>query len=629
VTEGRTQRKLSAILSADVKGYSLLMADDETATIKTLTAYRDLISSLTRKHQGRVVDSPGDNILVQFGSVVDAVRCAVEIQEELKSRNAELPENRRMDFRIGVHLGDIIQEGTRIYGDGVNIAARIEGLAEPGGISISQNVHDQVVNKLRLGYKYQGEHKVKNISKPVSVYRVLIGADMPRDVLPGKNGKHLKRWIWAAVVVVVLLLAASAAIFWNYYYLPAPMDIDPKGKMTFDLPEGPSIAVLPFNNLSGDPNQDYFSDGITENIISALSQNSELLVIARNSTFVYKGKSIDVRQVGHELGAKYVLEGSIQKTGDRFRITAQLIDSQTGNHLWSERYDHELKDIFALQDGITINIMKALGVELGQGEQFQSQVGQIDNLEVFLKLLDARKHFFRFNQVENGLARQKIEEVIEKDPGIPVAYLLLGSTHIIDLWLGTSGNQIISFGKATEAARKALALNEKDPNVHILMGHLFMMRKEHEKAILEMKRAIALNPSSADAYNFVGYFLYLSDRPVEGIRFIKKSIRLNPFPPAFYLHHLGHAYRLAGQYDEAIEAYKRSAKIEPDNVFAYIGLAATYSLMGRIREAHEAGLEVLRIHPEFSLKEFAKVAPLKNQDQLKLLIEALRKARLE
>ena len=348
MAEGRTKRKLRAILSADVKGYSILMSDDDAATVKTLTAYRDLISSLTRKHQGRVVDSPGDNILTEFGSVVDAVRCAVEIQEELQTRNTELPENRRMDFRIGVHLGDIIQEGTRIYGDGVNIAARIEGLAEPGGISISQNAYDQVENKLRLGYEYQGEHEVKNISKPVTVYRVLISPDMASSPLPGKSRKHLKRWLWAAVGTVVLLLGISAAIFWNYYYLPAPVDIDPEGKMTFALPKGPSIAVLPFNNMSRDPDQDYFCDGITENIISALSHIPTLFVIARNSTFAYKGKPVDVRQVGRELGAQYVLEGSIQKTGERIRITAQLIDAKSGNHLWSERYDRELKDIFAV-----------------------------------------------------------------------------------------------------------------------------------------------------------------------------------------------------------------------------------------------------------------------------------------
>jgi adenylate cyclase len=628
MTEGRTKRKLRAILSADVKGYSILMADDEAATVKTLTAYRDLISSLTRKHQGRVVDSPGDNILAEFGSVVDAVRCAVEIQEELKTRNTELPENRRMVFRIGINLGDIIQEGTRIYGDGVNIAARIEGLAEPGGISISQNAHDQVENKLRLGYEYQGEHEVKNISKPVAVYRVLIDPDMAGDILPGKKRTHLKRWLWAAVVTLILVLGISAAIFWNYYYLPAPVDIDPEGKMAFELSEGPSIAVLPFNNMSGDPDQDYFCDGITENIIYALSHNPGLLVIARNSTFTYKGKSVDVRKVGRELGAQYVLEGSVQITGERIRITAQLIDAKSGNHLWSERYDRDLKGLFALQDEITLKIMAGLGVEL-QGEGVRSFFKGINNLEVLKKLMQSVGQISRINKEGNVLAREKAEEIIALDPDIAVAYVLIGYSHIWDLFYGTSTHPLISIGKATEAARKAVTLDDNNSDAHCLMSYIFLARKEHEKAIAEAKRAIALNPNSSEAYNMLGLALFYSGSPVESIGFLKKAIRLNPFPRSIYLFNLGTAYSAARQYEEAIEAFKKSIKRQPNNIFAYVGLTGTYSLMGREKEAHEAALEVLKIDPEFSLKKLAKALPSKNQDRLKRYIEALRKAGLK
>ena len=628
MTEGRTKRKLRAILSADVKGYSILMADDEAATVKTLTAYRDLISSLTRKHQGRVVDSPGDNILAEFGSVVDAVRCAVEIQEELQALNAELPENRRMDFRIGINLGDIIQEGTRIYGDGVNIAARIEGLAEPGGISISQNAHDQVANKLRLDYEYQGEHEVKNISKPVAVYRVLIDSDMAGDVLPGKKRTHLKRWLWAAVVTVVLVLGISAAIFWKYYYLPDLVDIDPDGKMEFELPKGPSIAVLPFNNMSGDPDQDYLCDGITENIISALSHSPNLFVIARNSTFAYKDKSLDVRKVGRELGAQYVLEGSVQKTGERIRITAQLIDAKSGNHLWSERYDRDLKDIFALQDEITLKIMADLGVEL-QGEGVRSFFKGINNLEVLKKLMQSFGQLSRINKEGNVLAREKAEEIIALDPDIAGAYILIGYSHIWDLFYGTSTHPLISIGKATEAARKAVTLDDNNSDAHILISFIFLTRKEHGKAIAEAKRAIALNPNSSDAYNMLGLALFYSGRPVESIGFLKKAIRLNPFPRSIYLFNLGNAYSAARQYEEAIEAFKKSIKRQSNNIFAYVGLTGTYSLMGREKESHEAALEVLKIDPEFSLKKFAKTVPSKDQDRLKRYIEALRKAGLK
>jgi adenylate cyclase len=628
VEERKTKRKLAAILSADVKGYSILMADDEAATVRTLTAYRDLISALTRKHQGRVVDSPGDNLLAEFLSVVDAVRCAVEIQEELKTRNADLNENRRMVFRIGIHLGDIIQEGTRIYGDGVNIAARIEGLAEAGGICISRSAYDQVRNKLSLEYENLGEHTVKNISEPVRVYRVVLGPDMAGDVLPGKKKRRAKRWLWAAVGAVVLLLGISAGIFWNYYYLPAPVDIDPEGKMAFALPEGPSIAVLPFNNMSGDPSQDYFCDGITENIISALSHSSMLFVIARNSTFAYKGKSIDVRKAGRELGARYVLEGSIQKTGERIRITAQLIDAKSGNHLWSERYDRDLKDIFALQDEITLKIMMGLGVELG-GEGFRSRVEGINNLDVLQKLTQAVGYLSCMNKEDNVLARQKAEEIIAIDPDIAVAYVLIGLTHIMDLGFGTSPLPLVSLGKATEAARKAVTLDDNNSDAHLLMSHIFLMRKEHEKAITEAKRAIALNPNSADAYEALGVVLSLSDREVEAIGFIKKAIRLNPFPPGYYLNFLGVAYTGAKQYEEAIEAYKKSIKREPNCIFPHINLAWTYSLMGREKDAHEAALDVLKIDPDFSLKNFAKTSAFKNQDKKERAMEALRKAGLK
>lgn len=623
------KRKLCAILSADVEGYSRLMGEDEDATIRTLTTYRELMSTLIQKHRGRVVDSPGDNLLAEFLSVVDAVRCAVEIQEELRVRNAELPENRKMEFRIGINLGDVVEEGERIYGDGINIAARVEGIAEGGGICISGTVYDSIKNKLSLSYESLGEHTVKNIKEPVRVYRMRIGPEAAAPAVKEKKKARAKRWLWAAVAAVVLFLGITAAIFWNYYYLPAPVDIDPEGKMTFALPKGPSIAVLPFKNMSEDPKQDYFCDGITENIISALSHFSSLFVIARNSTFAYKGKSIDVRQVGRELGARYVLEGSVQKTGERIRITAQLIDAKSGNHLWSERYDRDLKDIFALQDEITIKIMTALGVELGEGEQLRSRVKGINNLDVFLKLVQAAGYLYRMNREGNVLARQKAEEMIAIDPDVSMAYALIGWTHIGDLWLGTSTHPLISFAKATEAARKAVTLDDHNSIAHLLISFIFLTRKEHEKAINEAKRAIALNPNSADAYSMLGFILALSDRPVEGIGFCEKAIRLNPVPPSYYFSSLGFAYLGAGQYEEAIEAYNKSIKKQSNHILAHIGLAGIYSLMGREKDAHEAALEVLKIDPELSLKKLAKVVPMKNQDELKRYIGAMRKAGLK
>jgi len=395
------ERKLTAILSADVAGYSRLMREDEEATIRTLTDYRRAMASLIQQYRGRVVDSPGDNLLAEFASVVDAVNCAVEIQRELVVRNAELSEDRRMEFRIGVNLGDIVIEGERIYGDGVNIAARMEGLAEGGGICLSGTVYDAIGNKIGLEYENLGEQEVKNISKPVRAYRVLIGTEA--------DEKKAKSRIWRRVAitlgVILVLLAGAAGVIWNVYFRLPDVKGMRGGMKEFALPEGPSIAVLPFDNMSGNPEQEYFSDGLTENIIAGLSANRQLLVIARNSTFSYKGRSVKVQEVARELGAQYVVEGSVQKTKDRVRITAQLIDANTGHHVWTDTYDRELKDIFALQDEITMKIMTAVGMKLVVGEQYGEIHPPSGSLEVFKKTLKAGEYFMRMNKEDNILAR--------------------------------------------------------------------------------------------------------------------------------------------------------------------------------------------------------------------------------
>jgi len=362
MTEEQAKRKLTAILSADVKGYSRLMEDDEEATVRTITAYRELMVSQIQNQNGRVVDAKGDNLLAEFSSVVDAVRCAVEIQKELGRRNAELPENRKMEFRIGVNLGDVIEEGETIYGDGVNIAARLEALAEGGGIRISGTTYDQVENKLGLEFEYLGEQAVKNIRKPVRVYRVR---------MEGFNSG-------------------------------VEMGQGPP------LPDKPSIAVLPFVNMSGDPEQEYFSDGMSEDIITSLSQSPDMFVIARNSTFVYKGKPVNVQQVSRELGVRYVLEGSVRKVGNRVRITAQLIDALKGHHLWAERYDRDLENIFAIQDEITLKILTALQVKLTDGEQARLYSKGTENIEAYLKIGQARSYFYRFDR---GRGRRAVTSI--------------------------------------------------------------------------------------------------------------------------------------------------------------------------------------------------------------------------
>ena len=401
------KRKLTAILSADVEGYSRLMGEDEEATVRTLTAYREVLTTLIQQHNGKVLDSPGDNLLAEFVSVVDSVQCAVAVQKEIKARNDELPENRRMQFRIGINLGDVIQEKDRIYGDGVNIAARLEGLAEPGGICISKTAFDHIEAKLPLGYEFLGEQEVKNIAKPVEAYRVLME---PRVTVANEKeaAEAIPFWrrkavIAGAIAAVVVLIGVSV---WNLYLRPLPIEPASVEKMAYPLPEKPSIAVLPFDNMSDDPKQAYISDGITENIIMALSKTPKLFVIARNSTFVYKDKPINIKQAAEELGVRYILEGSVQKMENLVRITAQLIDATTGRHQWAERYDRELKDIFALQDEITLEIITALQVELTEGEQSRIHRGGTTNLEAFLKILKGREHHFKFTKEDMEIAKR-------------------------------------------------------------------------------------------------------------------------------------------------------------------------------------------------------------------------------
>ncbi|NIS62943.1 MAG: adenylate/guanylate cyclase domain-containing protein, partial [Proteobacteria bacterium] len=504
-TEG-FKRKLTTMFSADVAGYSRLMGEDEAATVKTITAYRNIMAELIKQHRGRVVDSPGDNVLAEFTSVVDAVQCAVAVQKEFQARNAELPEDRRMEFRIGINLGDVIEEEDRIYGDGVNIAARLEALADPGGICISKTAFDQIETKLPLGYEYLGEQTVKNIAKPVGAYQVLME---PRVTVAGKEEKVLP------------------------------------------LPEEPSIAVLPFANISGDPEQEYFSDGLTEEIITALSKVDKIFVIASNSTFSYKGKPVKVQQVGEELGVRYVLEGSVRKAGDRVRITAQLIDALTGHHLWAERYDRDLKDIFALQDEITMRILTALRVTLTEGEQARMYDKGTENLDSFLKVLQGMHYLLRFNEDDNVVARQMFEEAVPLDPENPVAHTMLGWTHVMDVWYGSSESPGKSMERASELAQKAIALDETQDSAHSLLGHIYLMMRQYDMAIAEGERAVALNPNGADAHAHLAMTLNYVGRREEAIALFKKAIRLNPMPPNWYLTHLAFTYRLTGKNEEA------------------------------------------------------------------------------
>jgi adenylate cyclase len=580
--EKRAKRKLTAILSADVKGYSGLMEEDELGTVRTLEAYREMIAEVIRNYSGRVVDSPGDNLLAEFTSVVNAVESAVEIQNELKSKNAELPENRRMEFRIGINLGDVIEEGERIYGDGVNVAARIEGLAEGGGVCISRTAFDHVEGKLGLEFEYLGEQSVKNIKKPVRIYRVRMESSVS----------------------------------------------DVERSQELPLPDKPSIAVLPFVNMSGDPDQEYFSDGVAEEIITALSKTPKLFVIARNSSFTYKGKSVWIPTVSRELGVRYVLEGSVRKAGDKVRITAQLIDAKTNQHLWAERYDRNLNDIFAIQDEISMKIITAMEVKLTRGESARLYAKGTENLEAYLRVLQGREYYYRFNKEDNLRARKMCEEAIALDPEYPMPYLILGGTHFLDIYVGWSKSPRESMERAAELAQRCIALDDSFSPAHGLLSGVYLMQKQHDKAIFEAEKAVALDPNSADDNARLGNVLNFAGKPEEAILAFEKAIRLNPFPPSNYFHGLGMAYRETGQYEQAMTAAEKAIQKQPDNIYAYIVLASTCSLLNRKEQAHAASSEVLRIDPKFSLEALAKARPHIDPENTARFIKALRKAGL-
>jgi adenylate cyclase len=623
------KRKLTAILSADVKGYSRLMGENEAETVKTLTAYRKIMGELIQQHRGRVIDSPGDNILAEFGSVVDAVQCSVAAQNEFKARNAELPENRRMEFRIGVNLGDVIEEENRIYGDGVNIAARLEALSDPGGICISKTAFDQIETKLPLGYEYLGEQTVKNITKPVGAYRVLLE---PRVTVAGTKGKKPQVPVWRrkgvlAGAVAILIVLVGLAV-WNFYWRAPKIEPASIKKMAFPLPDKPSIAVLPFVNMSEDKSQEYFSDGLTDEIITALSKTPQLFVIASNSSFVYKGKPVNIQQVSRELGVKYVLEGSIQKSGDRIRINAQLIDALTGHHLWSERYDRELKDIFVLEDDITMKIITALQVKLTSGEMINVLAKGAKNIDAFTKYLQAVALWTRVTRETNAQAKKLLKEAIALDPEYPGPYIGLAKSYGLDVFLGGTESPAQSIAKAFEFAHKAISLDNTNGAAYSVLSWLYATQREYEKAIAASERAIALNPNSAESYMRLGLVLSYAGRAEEGIPYMQNALRLNPFPSPNYFLDSANIYRESGHYEKAVEAAKRALQAEPNSPLPYVTLAISYIRLEQVEEARAAAAEILRISPKFSLDRFAKVAPY-TQKSIQQMVEDLRKAGLK
>lgn len=619
-----TNRRLAAIMSADVRGYSLLMADDEAATVKTLNEHRRLIAELVAARGGRVVDSPGDNLLAAFFSAVSAVVCAVEIQAELAARNADLPEDRRMLWRIGLNLGDVIAEDDRIYGEGVNIAARVEGLAEPGGVCLSQTIYDQVQGKLDLEFKHLGERRVKNVDQPIRVYRVRSrdedeSAARTRPRLTGRNWQRRVRR--AIIVLAIIGLAAGAArVVGLVYQRLADTGVKPR----------PVIAVLPFSNLSKDRSQEYLADGLTENIITALSKVASLQVIARNSTYVYKGRSVDVKKVGRALGAGYVLEGSIIKADQRIRVTAQLIDAKTGRHLWAEKYDRPLKDVLALQDEITLKIANALMIKLTGGEASSRGTSNLEAWSLFVRGLG---HFRKHTLGENVQARRLFSRAVRLDPNYALAWVMLAWTYWMDARLGFKRDTAKSLDMAQKLAAKALRLDKNLSSGYALWGSIHLMHRRFDAALISFRRAVALQPNDDNSLVLYGRGLIYAGRPAEAIVYIKRGMTLSPHYSAFFLHQLGHAYFLTGRLREARDVFlkylKRCRQGECAPLVGHIFLAGIYADMGRGRLARRHLAAAKKIYPGLSLAHIHRTMTFQDPAMLERHLKALRKAGLK
>jgi adenylate cyclase len=586
MAEGRTRRRLAAILAADAVGYSRLVRADEEGTIARLKALRqDLIDPKLSEYDGRTVKLMGDGMLVEFASVVDAVRAAVDIQRALAEHNAGLPEDRRIAFRIGVNLGDVVIDGDDIHGDGVNVAARLEALAEPGGICISGAVYDQVRDRLDLRFEDLGDREVKNIDRPVSVWR----------------------WVKDA---------ARA---------PAPL-ASPEEPL--QLPEKPSIAVLPFTNMSGDPEQEYFADGITEDIITVLSQISGLFVIARNSSFTYKGRAVDVKQVAHELGVRYVLEGSVRRAGNRVRITAQLIDAGDGHHLWAERYDRQVDDVFAVQDDITRKMATALQVKLTWGETSHVWQTGTRDFEAWRCMMQAFEHWYRFSAVDNAETRRLCEQAVSVDPDYGAAWALLAWTFWFEarfLHAPNPDDLIERFERLTD---KVLALGNAPAQAHHLEGAVHMLRGELDLAVEALTRAIELAPSNAELHGLLGTAFNFLGKPGEGVAHANTAIRLSPRAPEFVLWVLAEGLRWSGALDQALAVAKRCVAQAPDSYIAHVKLTSILIDLDRKGEAMEAAKKVLALDPKFSVEVYGRTQNYTDPDRLAHVLDGLRKAGL-
>jgi adenylate cyclase len=578
------ERRLAAIFAADVAAYSRLIGVDEEGTLAQLKAHRrELIDLKIAEHQGRIVKTTGDGLLVEFLSPVKAVRCALDVQQGMLDRNAGVPRERRIEFRIGINLGDVIVDDGDLYGDGVNVAARLEGIAQPGTVYISRAVRDFVRDQPEIVVEDLGEQALKNIAKPVQVFRV------------GASGR---------------------AVGAPYAAEPPP------------VPHKPSIAVLPFANMSQDAEQEYFTDGITEDLITDLSKVSGLFVIARNSSFTYKGRSVKVQDIGRDLGVRFVLEGSIRKAGSRVRITAQLIDAGSGGHLWAERFDRDIADIFATQDEVVEKIVQALSVTLSRGEQQRLRRRSTDNVEAYEGWLRAREMLARGTRDSVVQARALHRRAIELDRHFAAPHAGLAFAAIAEYASGWTAEPAQALDEAERWARRAAELDDQEPVSHMAMGNVLLWRRNHDGALAEFRRMIELDPNYAQGYAALGLALTYAGRPAEALGPFAMAMRLDPHYPAMVLHFLAQTHFSLGEYETAAQQLIERIARNPGTDASRMLLASCYGHLGRLDAARATWADLLKLHPEFSLEQRARVLPYKDAADFQRIADGLAKAGL-
>ncbi|QEX18583.1 guanylyl cyclase [Hypericibacter terrae] len=552
--EERIQRRLAAILAADVVGYSRMMSEDESGTLAMLKQRRqEVLAPLVSQHGGRIFKLMGDGVLVEFPSVVDAVQCAVDVQKGMAAQNAALPANKQVLLRVGVNLGDVIVEGSDLYGDGVNLASRIEGLAQPGGICLSDTAHHHVASKLSLDYHDMGEQSLKNIAKPVRVYSVGPGA------------------------------------------VSAGSDEQPQQR------DKPAIVVLPFTNMSGDPEQEFFADGLTEDILTELSRFRELLVISRNTSSRYKGKAVEVKKIAKELGVDYLLEGSVRKVGNRVRITVQLIDAVADRHIWADRYDRDLADIFAMQDEVTSSVVATLPRRVESATRERAANKPTENMAAYECVLTGKLLHHRSNKADNAAALEMLERATKLDPKYAHAHAWLACT-LGQSWVnGFCADRDATWNRMLEELQTAYALDSDDSDVHRILAAVSLARDDFDKATYHQERALTLNPNDDLVVVQQGEVLTWLGRPEEGIDWIKKAMRLNPYHPERFWNHLGRAYFVAHRYAEAVDAFKRITALDHTH---HAFLAAAHAQMGNQAEMRSHAGDVLSLKPDFTVESY-------------------------